>query len=389
METFFATEYPLSQILLNYWPIFPAAFLISLVMMPVCRRLAMRFGIVDYPDNKVKTHAKPTAYLGGLGILAGLLAGLAIGVWLLRIYKNTIDPVETMPSWIILIGITIGAVIACVVGVLDDIFDIRPWQKFLGQAVAAVALIMVGVRPDLQSLFEFFYIELSDTWELVLGIPIVLFFILGATNSLNLLDGLDGLCAGVTVIITTAFLLLALSLATWGHSPIGDPVRLVLCLAMVGGTLGFMPFNRHPAKIFMGDAGSMLLGFVAGTLMILFTNEMGRWSTGAIIIFGLPILDTAVALVRRFINKRPLFVSDRGHIYDQFIDHGLSLKMSVKISYLLAIFYAMIGLSMTKFRFRYSILVFLAVVTISALLVWRLGFLKMPPENQESKNNNE
>ena len=133
-----------------------------------------------------------------------------------------------------------------------------------------------------------------------------------------------------------------MSLATYGHSYLGDPVRLILCLALVGGILGFLPLNRHPAKIFMGDAGSMLLGFVAGSLMILFTERIGRWSVGAIIIFGLPILDTAVALARRFINKKPLFVSDRGHIYDQIHDRTGSLKKTLKICYLLAIIYALI-----------------------------------------------
>ena len=120
--------------------------------------------------------------------------------------------------------------------------------------------------------------------EYAVGVPIVLFFILGATNSLNLLDGLDGLCAGVTAIITLAFLLLAIILATWAHSPVGDPIRLILCLALVGGTLGFLPWNRYPAKIFMGDAGSMLLGFVAGTLMILFAERFGKWSIAAVIV---------------------------------------------------------------------------------------------------------
>jgi UDP-GlcNAc:undecaprenyl-phosphate/decaprenyl-phosphate GlcNAc-1-phosphate transferase len=165
---------------------------------------------------------------------------------------------------------------------------------------------------------------------------------------------------------------------------VGDPVRLIVCLALFGGTLGFLPLNRHPARIFMGDAGSMLLGFIAGTVMILFTERMGRWSVGAIIIFGLPILDTAVALVRRFINKRPLFISDRGHIYDQFMDRGLSLKRTVGLSYLLATVYAIIGLAMAQIRFRYALVVFVLVVAISGYVVWRKGFLRMPPLDKQN-----
>jgi hypothetical protein len=103
-------------------------------------------------------------------------------------------------------------------------------------------------------------------------------------------------------------------------------VRIIICLSLVGGVLGFLPFNRHPAKIFMGDAGSMLLGFVTAALMILFAETIPRWWMASIVIFGLPILDTATALVRRLVNKRPLFVSDRGHIYDQLIDRGIPLR---------------------------------------------------------------
>ena len=125
----------------------------------------------------------------------------------------------------------------------------------------------------------------------------------------------------------------------------------------------------------------MLPGFIAGTLMLLFTERIGRWSIAAIVIFGLPILDTAVALVRRFINKKPLFVSDRGHIYDQFMDLGLGLHRSVNLCYLLAGLYAIVGLGVELIRFRYAIVVFLAVVVLSEWLVWRNGFLQIPEKS--------
>jgi len=332
--------------------------------------------------------SRATAYLGGVGILAGVLVGLAIGFWILYQNKShVLTGVESqgggydarMQSWLILVGIGLGAIIACGVGIMDDIFDIKPWQKFLGQAIAAAVLFGLGVRPNLVHLFGVIGINIPPILDYILGSFIVLFFILGATNSLNLLDGLDGLCAGVTAIITGTFLLLALSLATWAYSPVGDPVRLIVCLSLVGGTLGFFPLNRHPARIFMGDGGSMLLGFIAGTLMILFTERVGCWSVAAIVIFGLPILDTAVALVRRFLNQRPLFVSDRGHIYDQLMDRGNSLPKAVKISYLLATVYALFGLLVVaQVRFRYAVVLFLLLSVVSGYVVWRKGFLKMP-----------
>jgi UDP-GlcNAc:undecaprenyl-phosphate GlcNAc-1-phosphate transferase len=213
--------------------------------------------------------------------------------------------------------------------------------------------------------------------ETVLDVLVVTLFVLGATNSLNLLDGLDGLCAGVTAIITVALLLLAVHLATWGFSEFGDPVRIVMGLGLVGSVCGFLPFNRHPAKIFMGDAGSTLLGFVVAALMILFAEKVARWWLASVIVFGLPILDTAVAVARRLLNHRPLFVSDRGHIYDQMIDRGIPLRRTVAICYGLAGFYAVLGVTMSQIRTRYALIVYLFIVTVSALTVWHKGYLKM------------
>jgi UDP-GlcNAc:undecaprenyl-phosphate GlcNAc-1-phosphate transferase len=255
--------------------------------------------------------------------------------------------------------------------------DLKPKQKFLGQMIAAGALLVVGIYPRLHHTTSYFGFNMPLDIEFAIGIPIVIFFVLGATNSLNLLDGLDGLCGGVTVIITVAFLLLSVHRATWGFSEIGDPVRIIVCLGMVGGVLGFLPFNRHPAKIFMGDAGSLLLGFITAALMILFSEQVPRWWMASIVIFGLPILDTATALVRRWLNKKPLFVSDRGHVYDQLIDRGIPLKKTVAICYGLAGLYAFIGLAMSQIRTWYAVVVYLLVFIISALIIWKKGFLKM------------
>ncbi len=391
LSQIFGDKYPLWQLVQVYWPIFPAALLAALVVTPLCRKVAAKLGIMDIPDQAVKTHKQPTAYLGGLGILAGVLAGLLIGFWILRhppeLLRYNEAPVRGFsgqyPNWLMLACIGVGAGIACMVGLIDDILDISPKQKILGVMLAALLLCAVDIRPNLTHLFSFVGITLPPALDLFGGWLLVFFIILGASNSLNLLDGLDGLCAGVTSIITLAYLLLALFLATWGYSPVGDPVRIILCLALVGGVMGFLPMNRHPAKIFMGDAGSMLLGYIAGALMLLFMEQMGRWSVASIVIFGLPILDTAVALVRRAINKKPLFVSDRGHIYDQLMDRGLKLMTTVEICYALILLYAIAGLIFAMMRFRWAVLGFVLLMALSALSVWRGGFLQIP-RNQKS-----
>lgn len=366
--------------LLQFWPVPLLSFISALAATSFCKKIALKFGIVDKPDQLVKTHKDSVAYLGGVGILVGLTVGVLTGLYCL--YGSD----DFRSSFVWLLGILGGASIACFVGLVDDIFDLRPRYKFLGQILAAVILIVVGVTPNLHLIARPLGIPMeadpemsSASWivQSSLAAGIVVFFVLGATNSLNLLDGLDGLCAGVTAIITLAMLLLSIHLATWGYSKSGDPARMIICLALVGGVCGFLPFNRHPAKIFMGDAGSMLLGYTAASLMLLFSEGVPRWWMASIVVFGLPILDTGVALVRRLLNKRPLFVSDRGHIYDQMIDRGIPLTRTVAICYLLAAGYAMVGLVMSQMRTWYAAGVYLTVIVVSAVVVWRKGFLKM------------
>jgi len=355
----------------RFWPILAASFVGSLGATWLCKKIAIKFGIVDRPDDLVKTHKGPIAYLGGVGMLIGLTVGVLAGIGCLR-DEEFFSP---MLKW--LLGILGGGAIACFIGLADDIFDMKPKQKILGQAAAAVILLLVGITPNLYRITDPLNLPMSHNLEMILSIFIVIFFVLGATNSLNLLDGLDGLCAGVTAIITVAMLLLSIHLATWGTSEVGDPVRITICLGLVGGVCGFLPFNRYPAKIFMGDAGSMLLGFMVAALMLLFAEQIPRWWMASIVVFGLPILDTAVALVRRLLNHRPLFVSDRGHIYDQMIDRGIPLKKTVAICYALASTYAVIGLVMSQIRTRYAAAVHLFVFAVSALVVWKKGYLKM------------
>jgi UDP-GlcNAc:undecaprenyl-phosphate GlcNAc-1-phosphate transferase len=361
---------PLSWVL-QFWPVFLGSFVGSLAATWFCKKVAFKFGIVDRPDDLVKTHKAPIAYLGGVGILIGLTIGVFAGIVCLRhepFFSGTL-------KW--LLGILTGGSVACFVGLADDIFEITPKQKIFGQILAAVFLLLAGISPNLSMLRGFFSFYISQTFLDILGSIVVVFFVFGASNSLNLLDGLDGLCGGVTVVITLAMLLLAISLSTWRFSDVGDPVRIIICLGLVGGVCGFLPYNRYPAKIFMGDAGSMLLGFIVAALMILFAEKIPRWWVASIVAFGLPILDTAVALLRRLLNKKPLFVSDRGHIYDQMIDRGIPLKKTVTICYLLAGLYAFVGLVMSQIRTRYALVVYIIVFAISGIIIWRKGYLKM------------
>ncbi len=358
---------------LQFWPVLVISFAFALIATWLCKAIAIRFNIVDKPDGLVKTHKKPVAYLGGVGVLTGFIVGSLGGIYIVR-GQNVLSDVM---QW--LFGVLAGAAIACFVGIVDDVLDISPGKKMLGQMIAAIPIMLTEIQPDLSEMVKSFgWQTMSDTTEIVIGIPIIIFFVLGATNSLNLLDGLDGLCGGVTVIITVGMLILAIRRSTFAFSSErGDIVRIIVCLSLVGGVCGFLPFNRYPAKIFMGDAGSMLLGFVSAAIMMLFARIVPRWWVAAIVVFGLPILDTGTALLRRFINKRPLFVSDRGHIYDQMIDRGIPLNRTVGICYVLAGLYAFLGILISMIQTRYAFISCAVVFLVSFIVVWRMGFLKM------------
>ncbi len=367
---FLGPERPLSWAL-KFWPVPVISFACALIATWLCRKVALKFGIVDKPDDTVKTHKEPVAYLGGIGILAGLTFGILAGLYILRDQQI---PAETMKR---LFGILAGAAIACLVGLLDDIFDISPGKKVLGQTAAALVLIVTGTTPALRHLTTPFGWDMPYNIELVLGAAVVIFFVLGASNSLNLLDGLDGLCAGVTAIITLAMLLLAIILGTWQANAAGDPVLIILPFALLAAVCGFLPFNYHPAKIFMGDAGSLLLGLNIAAIMILFSQGGPQWWLASVFIFAFPIMDTSVAVTRRLINKRPIFVSDRGHIYDQLMDRGMSLRKTIHYSYALTALYAFFGLVISRLNAPAAGVVCVAVVIVSAFVAWRKGYLKM------------
>jgi UDP-GlcNAc:undecaprenyl-phosphate GlcNAc-1-phosphate transferase len=361
----------LSQILLPYSSVLIIGFIFALIATPVARKLAFRYQILDMPNSTVKTHKQPTAYLGGMAVLVGFLAAVIWAILSAKI-KATGSQIQ------IISAISGGAILAAVVGLIDDIKDIRPWQKLLGQAICSLFLIFGNITPNLVPFFNAMNLTVSEEIQTILGYFIVLFFVLAASNSLNLLDGLDGLCTGVTAIITLGFLVLEIHLATWATDPEIDPIRIIISMALAGATLGFLIFNHHPARIFLGDAGSILLGFIIASMMILFSKENPRWWIASILIFGLPILDTGTALIRRAINNRPLFLSDRGHIYDQMIDRGISLKQTVRLNYLLAAMYAVLGIISAVFlRFRYAIVFDIAILILSFVIVGWKGFFRM------------
>ncbi len=353
------------------WPVLILSFLAALCATWLCRRIALKLDIVDKPDDSVKTHTEPVAYLGGIGIFIGFVIGILIAIFYLRTEPYFADALK------LLIGILFAGLVGCLTGAVDDIHNIKPWQKVSGQVTAAFALAVVGIKPNLVFITELTGFRIHPAVEIPVGFIITLIFVLGATNSLNLLDGLDGLCGGVSVVTALGMLVLAILIKSQGTGGFEGEIRIVVALGLLGSVCGFLPFNWNPAKIFMGDAGSLFLGVIFASLMMLFAAENPLWTLCSIVIFGLPIFDTAVAFARRALNKRPFFVPDRGHVYDQMMDRGMSLKRTVMTCYCLAGVYGFIGIVMSQMKLIYSLAVFVGVIVISGVIVWKKDFLKM------------
>ena len=295
------------------------AFIISFAATPIVKSFAQKVGAMDVPGEARRVHDHPIPRMGGLAIFLGFLLSVLLFV--------DIDPQ--------LQGILLGCVIIVATGAIDDIVSLNAWVKLFLQIAAALVAVLHGVRIEVMANPVFW----SSTEYWILGswaIPITILWIVGITNSVNLIDGLDGLAVGVSTISSITMLVIALLVAD-AH------VALVLA-ALAGACVGFMPYNLNPAKIFMGDTGSLLLGYVLAT-----TSVMGLFKFYAIVSFAVPLLalavplfDTIFAFCRRILHGQSPFHADRGHFHHRLIDMGLSQKQAVAVLYSIS---AILGLS--------------------------------------------
>ncbi|MFO0840425.1 MAG: MraY family glycosyltransferase [Phycisphaerae bacterium] len=353
------------KIVLEYRYVGLTAFVVTVLATPIAIRLANVLGVLDRPDKLLKPHARPIPYLGG----AAICLGWAVAAWCAIVWGQA--------ELATLLPVLLGGVAVSIVGLIDDVRDLPPKTRLaITTLIIATVMILTGTGFRLiDSLtMPLFDAELPRAVAAPIAVLLGCFVVLGACNSTNLIDGLDGLCSGVTSIISLGFFLLASHLAAHQYSVTGDPVRLVLAIAMVGAAVGFLPFNFNPARIFMGDAGSMLLGYNCGMMILLFAeNGIFRWVIGALMIFALPVFDTALAMFRRWRSGRSIFEGDRSHFYDQLVQRGMSVKQTVLTCYLLTVVFGLIGLTTIFMRTRWAIVVYVGVCALTALLAWRTG----------------
>jgi UDP-GlcNAc:undecaprenyl-phosphate/decaprenyl-phosphate GlcNAc-1-phosphate transferase len=391
-ETLVPVHKPPGEILKHLWPVALAAFLVVLVVTPRCRAFAMRWRVLDAPDDFLKPHKRPIPYMGGVAIFAGWAIGLLVGVlvgW--RLGWFPIKP------WFML-GILAAGLLIMIVGLLDDLRNMPPRVKLVLNIAVGVLLLWVGVGRNSFHVFVTATVvgnteDSTLRWlELMFSVPLTLFIIVGACNATNLIDGMDGMCSGVLGIISLGFFALAVHMACYQPYEPLSYARLVLSLAMLGAATGFLPYNTNPASIFMGDAGSMLLGLNAAVLILLFCQQgIIRWMLGAVMVFGLPIADMVLTLLRRWRNAQPLMVGDRSHFYDQLVDRGYTVRQVVAISYGLSIVFGIIGCTVPVFfKTRYVIPIFMVVFVVVAVAIWKFRMVDLlPPEKRAPRTDHE
>ncbi|MGD0388657.1 MAG: MraY family glycosyltransferase [Tepidisphaeraceae bacterium] len=364
--------------------VFYAAFIVSFAFTPIMRLVANYYGIIDQPDHLRKLHKAPVAYLGGVAVFIGWVAGLAMSQ--LHIPQDEIGS----PHLPVKLNVIFGALIIVAMGLWDDVKRIPPRNKILGQVIAAIILLKGGVGSHcleplisplnvrMQNLLGPHFIIPQSLTD-VLSWSFVVFLVVGCCNATNLMDGLDGLCGGVTAVIVAGFLFLAVRLAMAALDQDWDAVRIVLALALLGATLGFVPYNFNPASIFMGDTGSMFLGYSCATLIVLLAAENSKWLLAALVMFALPIMDSALALVRRWVNHRPLFSADRYHFHHQLVARGYSIRKTVIISYGLAIGFCLLGMLIAYMRTRYAVAFYLVIFGSLIVAAYKMGLVHEKP----------
>lgn len=358
------------EVLNGYLAVLVVAFLVTVLTIPLLRKLAVANGIVDRPDAR-KMHRMPIAYLGGVGVYLGMMAGIFVsylGTEFPQIVGFHVTPFVNdaghpflVPPWILA-----GLTIIMFIGLYDDIMGISPRVKVGGQLLAAAALAYgdVGVKvaegvlsPTLGAILN--HRDLLWTFDLPMALPliggsveldliywtgtaVIAVFVLGACNASNLIDGLDGLLSGVTAIACLGLLAIAIMLV-FDDPGRRDSQRIVLCLAVLGACLGFLPHNFNPATIFLGDCGSLLLGF--STIVIILTlGDKGRTDLviAGLVIYAIPILDTALAIVRRKLAGKKMSDPDANHLH-HMLKRALGVKGAVFSLYGIGAAFASIG----------------------------------------------
>lgn len=344
----------------TYLAVILGSALVAMVATPLAIRLARRLRIVDAPGPR-KVHATAVPRAGGMAIVAAMLA-LVIPVITL---DNAIGASFRLVHEKVL-ALLLGGLVIFAVGLLDDLRGLRARTKLLAEIIAAGAMCAAGIRIDEITLPGAFTITFGP-----LACPVTILWIVGVTNALNLIDGLDGLAAGIAAI--TCGVIAVLAIVT------GQPVMAVLMLALLGSLCGFLVFNFNPARIFMGDCGSLFLGFTLGTASVLSAMKTATLVGLALplLALGVPLFDMLFSMLRRMLDRRSPFSPDRGHIHHRLLDLGLSQRRAVLALYSVTAGVATLALCMLVTRDATTVGVFVALLAALVGLFRLVGAVRL------------
>ncbi|WP_102026484.1 MraY family glycosyltransferase [Salirhabdus sp. Marseille-P4669] len=327
--------------------IIPICFIISILITPLIKKLAFRINAVDLPNER-KVHQKVMPRIGGLAIYISFIIGLFL-------YN---------PDSSVLWPLFIGGTIIMIVGLIDDVFQISPLQKFIGQLLAVLTVMLSGIQID------FITIPFGARIELGLwGIPLTILWVLFVTNAINFIDGLDGLASGVSAIALTTISVMAITM--------GNMFIAIIGFMLLGSILGFLVYNFYPAKIFLGDTGSNFLGFMISILAILglFKNVTVFSIIIPIVILGVPFVDTLFAVIRRITKRKPIYAPDKLHLHHCLLKLGYSHRQTVLLLYGMSAVFSLAAIIFTRTTLWGSVVLFVLLATLIELIVEITGLI--------------
>lgn len=334
---------------------FLLATVISYLSTPLVRKLAFKVGAVDIPKDDRRVHKEAMPLIGGLAIFVAVIVVTLIFL-----------PLEKE-----IISIIIGGTVIVIGGIIDDLKELKPKTKFMFQIIAGLILIFGDVKVDfITNPFTKNSSLLYLNW---LSIPITLFWVVGITNTLNFIDGLDGLSAGVAMISSITLMIVASKGYTSNYISV-----IIMSAAIAGACLGFLPFNFNPAKIFMGDTGALFLGFMLAAITI--EGVMKSVATIAIVapilILSVPIFDTTFAIFRRLLNGQSISAADKGHLHHRLLSRGYSQRKSVLILYGISAIFGLFAILVSQANSRQAVYLSLMLLIVSVLVAIKLGIFE-------------
>jgi len=333
-----------------------ASIVIALAVTPLFRVMAHRLGFVDRPDGKRKLHPNPVPRVGGWVIATVYLLALG-GIVVFGFGEGGLAH-TAIPKAVTVLP---AAALVLITGLLDDWLSLKPWQKLAGQTLAALVAFSAGIRVEgIHGMLD------GPFWSLLLTV----FWLVLCSNAFNLIDGMDGLATGVGLVATVTMTLAAILY--------GDLELAWVTLPLAGALLGFLYYNFNPASVFLGDSGSLLVGFLLGAYGVMWSQKSTTilGMTAPIMVLSVPLIDTALAVVRRFLRGQPIFGADRGHIHHRLLERGFTPRRIALMIYGFCGLAAAFSLLQTIPFNRFSPVIVVAFCAVASLAIWRLRYIE-------------